>query len=124
MKKASKPVKSVSKKRLADLTKPLTKPLPKTFQGADVERGKAMNNDELDELLDREAIDHFDATQDIFLVLPDRALADLDDSCEVRGFSDEKVAIRYAQAMGNGNVDHRVLRVTQQTLVVGTMNDL
>jgi hypothetical protein len=120
MKKTSKSVKTTSKKQPADSTKAL----PKTFQGAAIVRALGMNSDELDEMVEREALDQFDATREIFLVLPDGALANLDDSTEVRGFINEKVAIRYAQAMGHGNVDHRVLRVTQQTLVVGTMNDL
>lgn len=36
----------------------------------------------------------------------------------------KKSKLPYAQALGNGNIDHRVLRVTEQTLVVATENDL
>ena len=49
-------------------------------------------------------------------MVPDVSLAD--ESCEIRAFR------RFAQAMSHGNVDHRVLRVVAQTLVVATENDL
>jgi hypothetical protein len=119
-KPSKKPANVTSKKQSASSTKPL----PTTFQGAAVVRGQGLGSDEVDDLLEREALAEFDATHDLFLVLPGDALVDLDASTQVHGFRDEKIALRYAQAMGNGNVDQRVLRVTQQTLVVGTMNDL
>jgi len=59
-----------------------------------------------------------------WIVVEDRTLEDLDNSVEIRGFSDKNDAIRFAQARSNGNVDYRVLRVTDQVLVVGTYNEL
>lgn len=96
--------------------------LPAKFQGARVVRGEGMK--EVDDFLEREATDNFDATRDMFLVIEDRALQDPDDSVEVKGFLDEANAVRYAQACANGNIDQRVLRVTEQVLVVATMNEL
>ena len=100
-----------------------SKKLPAKFQGAAVVRGEGMNSDELDSFTERKAMDGFDATRDMWLVIEDNALEDLDDSVEVKGFTDKADAVRYAQARANGNVDHRVLRVTAQVLVVATMND-
>lgn len=98
--------------------------LPKTFQGAEVVRGEGMNADELDAFLERRAMDSFVATADMWIVVEDKALEDIDDSVEVKGFDNKSEAVRYAQARSKGNVDHRVLRVTEQVLVVATMNDL
>ena len=100
------------------------KPLPKTWRGAEVVRGRGMDSDELDTFLDKKAMDGFDAKREMWIVVEDKALEDLDDSVEIKGFSDKDDAIRFAQARANGNVDHRVLKVTDQVLVVGTMNDL
>jgi hypothetical protein len=100
------------------------KQLPKKFRGAAVVRGLGMKGDKLDALVERKALDCFDATRDTYLVVADRALEDPDSSETVRCFADEAEALRYARAMANGNVDHRVLRVTGQTLVVATRNDL
>ena len=100
------------------------KPLPKTFRGAEVVRGEGMNSDKLDTFVERKAMDGFDATKDMWLVIEDKALEDVDDSVEVKGFGDKAEAIRFAQARANGNVDHRVLRVTEQVLVIATDNDL
>jgi len=98
--------------------------LPKKFQGAEVVRGEGMNGDELDHFLERRAMDGFDATVDMWLVIENNALEDIDDSVEVKGFDNKAEAVRYAQACSKGNVDHRVLRVTDQVLVVATDNDL
>ena len=100
------------------------KQLPKKFQGAGVVRGKGMNGDKLAAFVERCALDQFDATKDNFLVIENTALEDLHASVEVRGFASKEEALRYARAMANGNVDHRVLRVTEQTLVVATENEL
>lgn len=97
--------------------------LPKKFRGADVVRGLGMDGDELDELVLRKSLDQFDATQDTFLVVENGALED-EMGAVVRCFSDKDTAIRYARAMASGNIDHRVLRVTGQTLVIGTRNEL
>ena len=58
-----------------------------------------------------------------------RDARDVDRRCgqgaaDIKGFSDKNTAIRFAQARAHGNVDHRVLRVPDQVLVVGTLNDL
>lgn len=102
----------------------LRTPLPKKFRGAEVVRGKGMHFAKLDALVDRKALGEFDATRDTWLVVEDRALEDLNDSVEVKGFATKADAVRYAQACANGNVDHRVLCVTEQVLVVATDNDL
>lgn len=104
-------------------TKPRA-PLPKKFRGAAVVRGKGMNYVKVDSLVERKAMDGFDATLDMWLVVEDRALEDLNGSVEVKGFADKADAVRYAQAQSNGNVDHRVLCVTEQVLVIATDNDL
>lgn len=98
--------------------------LPEKFRGAFVARGKGMNAAKLDALVDRKAMDGFDATLDMWLVVEDRALEELNGSVEVKGFAAKADAVRYAQAMANGNVDHRVLCVTEQVLVIATENDL
>lgn len=100
------------------------KHLPKKFQGAEVVRGEGMNSDKLDTFVERRAMDGFNATKDMWLVIEDKALEDVDDSVEVKGFDNKAEAVRYAQARSKGNVDHRVLRVTEQILVIATMNDL
>ncbi len=101
-----------------------TKELPKKFRGADVVRGVGMKSDDLDVFAERKAMDGFDATREMWIVIEDGALEDLDGSVEVKGFEDKADAIRFAQARSCGNVDHRVLRVTDQVLVVATMNEL
>lgn|SRR5574341_617809 len=100
------------------------KKLPKNFQGAEVVRGLGMNSDKLDTFTERNAMDQFDALHDMWIVIEDGALEDLDDSVEVKGFATKDDALVYARARANGNVDHRVLRVTEQVLVVATMNEL
>ena len=100
------------------------KRLPKKFRGASVVRGLGMNGDKFDAFVEREAMDQFDAAGDMWIVVENNALEDLDDSVEVKGFSSKDAAVRYARAMANGNVDHRVLRVTEQVLVVATRNEL
>jgi ribosomal protein L4 len=97
------------------------KDLPKTFQGAEVVRGEGMNSDKLDTFVERRAMDKFDATADMWLVIENNALEDVDDTVEVKGFDNKAEAVRFAQARSNGNVDHRVLRVTNQVLVISTM---
>jgi len=99
------------------------KKLPNKFRGADVVRGLGMNSDKLGTLVEKEALDQFDALKETFLVVENNALED-DFGVVVRCFADETVAVRYARAMANGNVDHRVLRVSGQTLVVATRNEL
>jgi hypothetical protein len=83
-----------------------------------------MKADELDTLTEKSALDDFDATREMWIIVEDGALKDLDGCTEIKGFSDRDAAIRFAQARANGNIDHRVLRVTDQVLVVGTLNDL
>ena len=74
-------------------------------------------------LVETKALDAFDARREMWIVLVDRAFADVS-GFEVKGFAKKADAIRYARACSNGNVDHRVLRVTDQVLVVATENDL
>jgi hypothetical protein len=100
------------------------KKLPKMFQGAEVVRGLGMDSAKLDTLLASKALDQFDATRELWIVVADDALGDPDASTWIKGFQDKASAIRYACAMANGNVDHRVLRVSDQTLVVATRNEL
>lgn len=121
--KAKKQLKVEGSKETEAKTKE-TKPLPKTWRGAEVVRGLGMKSDDLDTFLETKAMDGFDPKREMWIVVEDKALDDLDDSVEIKGFADKDDAIRFAQARANGNVDHRVLRVTDQVLVVGTMNDL
>lgn len=100
------------------------KKLPKKFQGAAVVRGLGMKSAELDEFTERKALDQFDATREMWIVVEDGALEDVDNSVQVKGFLAEEDAVRYAQALSSDNVDHRVLRVNAQTLVVATRNEL
>ena len=100
------------------------KKLPKKFQGAAVVRGLGMKSDKFDKLVEDKALDRFDAMRNTYVVVEDKALEEDSGSVVVRCFADEADALRYAKACANGNVDHRVLRVTQQTLVVATQNDL
>lgn len=98
-------------------------PLPRMFRGAVVVRGLGMDGDKYARLIEEKAAANFDATRDMWVVLDDKALeADL--SVTLRAFSDKADALRCARANGNGNVDQRVLRVTEQILVVATENDL
>jgi Arc/MetJ-type ribon-helix-helix transcriptional regulator len=83
-----------------------------------------MNSDKLETFIERNALDRFDATRDMWVVIEDSTLEDLDNSVEVKAFSSKADAVRYARARANGNVDHRVLRVTEQVLVVATRNEL
>lgn len=95
-----------------------------TWRGADVVRGEGMSGDDLERFLERNAMDQFDAAKEMWIVIEDNALQDLDDTVSVRGFSTRDEALRCAKAQSHGTVDHRVLRVTDQVLVVATMNDL
>ena len=106
------------------VTKKPLKRLPKKFRGADVVRGRGMNADMIDQFVERKALDQFDATQDTWIVVEDRALEDLHSTVEIKAFRSKTDAVRYARSCANGNVDHRVLRVTDQVLVVATMNQL
>jgi len=83
-----------------------------------------MNSDKLDTLIEQKSMDNFDATCATWIVLDDKALEDPDGHVVVRAFGSRADAVRYARALANGNVDQRVLRVTEQTLVVATDNEL
>lgn len=100
------------------------KKLPKTFQGAEVVRGLGMKSKQLDNLVDKKALDAFEAKRPMWIVVEDKALEDPDGSVQIKGFRDKDDAIRFACACANGNVDHRVLQVTDQVLVVATLNEL
>lgn len=105
-----------------NLAKVVVKKWPKTFQGADVIRGRGTNNEVFEFLIERKALDQFDA-RETFLVLDDRAL-EHGGGGEARCFADRSSAVRYARALAHGNVDQRVLRVCGQILVVATENEL
>lgn len=100
------------------------KTLPNIFRGAAVWRGLGMKSNKLDTFIEKKAMDNFDATRAMWIVVADGSLKDLAAPAEIKGFADRNDAIRFAQARANGNIDHRVLRVTDQVLVVGTLNDL
>lgn len=104
--------------------RPRLRPLPKIWQGAPVLRGKGMNGEAFDALLHERACDTFRPTSEQWLVIQDRALEDPDGSTQVHVFFDREDAIRCAQALSNGNIDHRVIQLGEQTLVVATMNNL
>lgn len=98
--------------------------LPKVWRGAEVVRGKAMDVDDMDSLLERMAMDEFDASAPMYIVMDDNALNEVEQSSYVRAFRKKSDALKYARGCGHGNVDQRVLTVTAQTLVVATDNDL
>ena len=98
--------------------------LPKKFRGAEVVRGLGMNSAKLDGLVERKSLDGFNAFHDMYIVVDDRCLDDAYNTADIKAFKNRDAAIRYARALGNGNVDQRVLRVTEQVLVVATDNDL
>jgi hypothetical protein len=118
--KANKPAKKV---KPVGKAKHVPLALPSHFGGAELVRGKGMNADELDEFVMRKAFDQFYANHDIWLVLENNALEDGGFN-EPRAFKTKEEAVRYAQAQANGNVDQRVLRVTEQVLVIATENEL
>jgi hypothetical protein len=95
--------------------------LPKKIDGAYVIRALAMDYEKFN-ALKKKAIGQFDATADLYLVVDESALKD--SMRNTYAFREKNDAIRYARAVGNGNVDHRVLRVTEQMLVVATENAL
>lgn len=115
-------MKRLPKALVERLPKAIVKKLPKTFQGATVKRGLGMGRYAFD-ALERNAMDTFDATRDMWLVIDDRVFEDLH-PVVCSAFNNEAAAVRYARALSNGNVDHRVLYVTAQTLVVATENEL
>jgi len=81
------------------------KKLPKKFQGAAVVRGLGMKSDKRDTLIDKKALDQFDATRETYLVIEDKALEDdsrwrhVGFGIVVRCFADEAAALRCAQAL-------------------------
>ncbi len=95
--------------------------LSKKWRGAEVVRGLSMHYEKLDALVETHALVEWDATRPLYVVVADLCL---DDHSDVRAFIDRDKALRYARACANGNVDQRVLRVTEQVLVVATDNDL
>ena len=110
-------------KKQSGLPKAIAKKLPRKFGGADVARGHGVGRKAFEEL-ENKALDQFNATRETFLVIADRALEDRGGSEEVWCFTRKSVALRFARALANGNVDQRVLRICGQTLVVATDNDL
>lgn len=113
-----------SKSKLKSKQQLVLAALPPTFQGAEVVRGEGMKSAKLDTFLEQKAMNQFDATGDMWIVVEDNALEDLDDTVGVKAFESKADAVRYARALASDNVDHRVLRVTEQVLVIATMNEL
>jgi len=100
------------------------KKLPETFAGARVVRGLGMRAEAYDALVETHAFAEFSDARgrDVYLVIEDAAL---DDGVfmELRLFADYDKALRCARAQASGNMNQRVLKVTEQTLVVGTESD-
>jgi hypothetical protein len=117
-------MKKLSKRASKKSPKSAARKLPKTYQGAAVVRGRGMNSAKFAAFVERKALDDFDATRDMWLVIEDKALENSDGFIEVRGFINRGNAVRCARALSNGTIDHRVLLVTEQVLVVATANEL
>ncbi len=83
-----------------------------------------MNAEAFDAFVEKTACDAFRPYRDQWLVIQDRALEDPDGSTQVRVFFEHRHALRCARALSNGNIDHRVIRLGGQTLVVATMNNV
>lgn len=95
------------------------------WQGANVLRGEPLpKGTDLDDFLETHALDTLSGIPEVFLVVEDKAFEDIDDSTQIFAFTDAKIALTVAKARSCGNVDHRVLRCVEQTLVVATDNDL
>lgn len=109
------------KKLIKASTKPLDA-LPATYRGAKVVRGKGTHHAKMDRIRGRYALVSYQADKTVYLVVDDSGL----DSGlnELKLFDDYAIAEQYAQGLSYGNVDHRVLTITAQTLVVATDNDL
>lgn len=97
------------------------KKLPKMFRGASVVRGKGMKMSAVEKLTGTHAVGAWSDSVKLFVVVADEMDQFFSD---VKAFTDKAKAIRFAQACSNGNVNHRVLTVTAQTLVVATENEL
>lgn len=95
--------------------------LPTKFNGAKVVRGLGMNYEKYEKLVDKKALGEWEAREPVYVVVEDKL--ELDSGADVQVFLDEEDALRIARARSNGNVNHRVLKVTEQTLVVGTESD-
>lgn len=96
-------------------------PLPKTFLGATVVRGRGLGMKAFNKLEDEKALDVWVAGKPVYVVVDDSMNQSFGD---IHAFTSKADALRYAQACANGNCDQRVLTVTAQTLVVATENDL
>lgn len=104
--------------------KAAAKRLPKSFRGVEVVRGRGMDRGKCAAFIEKKALDQFDASCEMWLVVADNALADPNASWEVKEFVTKVDALRYARGASYGNVNHRLLRITGQVLVVATMNGL
>jgi len=96
------------------------KKLPKMFRGMPVIRGKALHYKKHEALEEDESEDEF-PMGDFYVVV---ANGDAREHASIRTFKNKKKAVRYAQSCSNGNVDHRVLHVTDNILVIATSNEL
>lgn len=97
------------------------KKLPKTWRGAAVVRGKGMHYKKYEALVETHALDVFEAERESWLVVRDDLTNGLGPP---KLFASYDRALAFARAESNGNVDHRVLRIDGQTLVVATENEL
>ena len=101
------------------------RPLPASFAGADVVDGKGMHSDDYDQLLEEHALDEFiTSPEGVYLVIDDDALTAGGAFHDPALFVDRDKAIQCARSRACGNTNHRVLKVTDQVLVVGTDNEL
>jgi predicted alternative tryptophan synthase beta-subunit len=100
-----------------------TKKLPARWQGAKCVRGEGMKSETFDEILDRHVLDALDASIPNYIVIPDD-VSDVYASVSIYVFRNKEIAVRAAKALSCGNVNHRVLTVTSQVLVVATDNEL
>lgn len=100
------------------------KRLPKTYRGVPVARGKGLSYLEVDRIEEEEAYSHdeWPNAKDVFYVVVANNKNDRDIDGKV--FKRKDIAVKYAKACANGNVDYRVLRCASALLVIATDNDL
>ena len=99
------------------------KKLPKMYGGVALARGKGVNYKTIDKLVGEQAWSGDEWPRGEFYVVT----ADRKDDTDLRDgkvFSKLDDATKYARSCGNGNVDHRVLRCTNELLVIATRNEL
>jgi hypothetical protein len=93
--------------------------LPRSHRGAVVVRGRCVDLPAYDEMMSR-AVGRLDWLSNGVYYLVVRS----DASGDFHVFVDHGAALDAAKAMSCGNVDHRVLTISGQVLVVATENEL